>query len=885
MYIDEDYNGLFGGLEKIEVASDLTFPNTIEDIKLTYNSEDIKLITNEGKITRGLEDEVVKVNITLEYDNLKVNKVLEVTILKDDNLYINNVYENLFNNLDLNNVTTDLDFKTSVEGVNISYESLNPNVVSNTGEVTRRAFDEEVVIKIKLTLNSIILSKEIKVTVLKDNNLFVNHIFNLLYEDINLNKLDKNLDLITNLDGVEIAYESQNPNVINNNGVINRGEEDKQAKFVVTLTYEDVIITKELLVTVLKQENIAFPILSAINAKVNQTVTVQGIVIGKVGNSYFINDDNDGIYLYFLGNSYNLGDEIRVTGVKTVFNGLHELKDFTEIDLIRSGVNLPNPIEIQSVNDIIAQSSLYDISNLEIIKFDSIMSGKDNFITAKDSNNKTIEIIISKHTDANSLTAIQNKLKDARVGDKIHLTNAVSTYFNKYQIQLFSANQLILETSTGGIVTNPIKPYYPKSEDMRFIKDELDEFLTSGLNPLGDANVFIIPVNFTDYTISATDLERLELAFFGTSQDTGWESVKTYYDKSSFGKFNFNGDILSPFQTNKPSTYYASKFNQGFDADYEIIKAALEYYDDQIDYSLYDNDNDGYIDGLYFIYATPVWYGEHTGSANDSDLWWAYVYQYYTEDYELYDGVEANYYLWAGIDFMDEAFTYDDYTDEYISINASTYIHETGHMLGLDDYYDYEEEFGPGGGLGGADMMDYTVGDHNSFSKIMLNWVTPLVVSGKSTTVTIESFSTSGDVILVSTNWNNSYFDEYFLIELYTPTGLNAAHAGFNGLYDTVGIRIFHVNAELNPDQTNGYLFLNDNSYTETKLLKPLEADGNNSIENYGIAENSDLFQAGTVFGKSTNYRLSNGLVVNFDINIVSIVDNSATIEIIWENN
>ena len=37
---------------------------------------------------------------------------------------------------------------------------------------------------------------------------------------------------------------------------------------------------------------------------------------------------------------------------------------------------------------------------------------------------------------------------------------------------------------------------------------------------------------------------------------------------------------------------------------------------------------------------------------------------------------------------------------------------------------------------------------------------------------------------------------------------------------------------------------------TSVKLLKPIEADGDNSIEDTWIAENFDLFQAGDVFGK-----------------------------------
>jgi len=51
-----------------------------------------------------------------------------------------------------------------------------------------------------------------------------------------------------------------------------------------------------------------------------------------------------------------------------------------------------------------------------------------------------------------------------------------------------------------------------------------------------------------------------------------------------------------------------------------------------------------------------------------------------------------------------------------------------GHVLGLPDYYDYNTTIGPQGGVGGFDMMDGNWLDHNTFSKYMLDWTTPIVI-------------------------------------------------------------------------------------------------------------------------------------------------------------
>ncbi|MFA6662467.1 MAG: hypothetical protein WCS56_05495, partial [Bacilli bacterium] len=68
-------------------------------------------------------------------------------------------------------------------------------------------------------------------------------------------------------------------------------------------------------------------------------------------------------------------------------------------------------------------------------------------------------------------------------------------------------------------------------------------------------------------------------------------------------------------------------------------------------------------------------------------------------------------------------------------VDAHTFIHETGHLLGAEDYYNYRGTSQP---LGGLDMMDYNIGDHNLWTKMEYGWVDPIVVTGNAK-VTIKT--------------------------------------------------------------------------------------------------------------------------------------------------
>lgn len=391
--------------------------------------------------------------------------------------------------------------------------------------------------------------------------------------------------------------------------------------------------------------------------------------------------------------------------------------------------------------------------------------------------------------------------------------------------------------------------------------------LSYGLPSTGNSKALVIPVEFIDYKAPANMKTNLEKAFFGTSEDTGWESLTSYYNKASYGKLNIEGTVLDVYNTNKTSTYYNRKYIAGEDADYLIIKDVLEYYDNQINYDEYDSNNDGYIDALYIVYTAPIDY------VDESSMWWAYTYEYYTEDYEFYDNVEADFYCFFGYDFLFE----ETVSGKYIKLNTETIIHESGHLLGLDDYYDYDDSKGPDGGLGGGDMMDYNVGDHNPFSKILMGWVIPYVVTD-SCSITLDTFYSSGQCILLIDEFS-TIFDEYYLIDYYSPDGLNKLEAGYNGLFSSSGIRVYHVDATLTTEEIYSALdiYKYNNSDTVHKLIKLVQASGKNTIENGEYSTNADLFKFNKEYTLNSWY--SNNNVV-FKFNAEALNNTSVRIDI-----
>ena len=384
----------------------------------------------------------------------------------------------------------------------------------------------------------------------------------------------------------------------------------------------------------------------------------------------------------------------------------------------------------------------------------------------------------------------------------------------------------------------------------------------------------VIPIKFTNSS-SDYDLSRLEKAFNGSSNDTGWYSLKSYYETVSYGNLRFNANILAPFETGEKYRSSAAS-----NSDLKYIVNALKYYDDTIDYSVYDQNEDGKLDAVYFIYLAPY------DSTGYSDLWWAYCTEQngYT-DYS-FDGLEFDWYMWASFEFFDEAiYAYYDNSGKfvesksiYVDINCETIIHETGHLLGLDDYYDYDMDNGVKGGLGSFNMMDCNQGDQDPFSKAILGWLSPTVITYSDYEKEVKSFTDNGDAIIISKNGSGSFFDdELYIIVYYTPTGVNELKKDCDcGLPSVSGFAIYHIDSTIVSkeylDSANYALnsleiFKYNNGGASRKLIDLVLATGSDAIdtEDYYVVTDDDLFKNGSSINSLTWYDGSSlGCTISF---------------------
>jgi hypothetical protein len=176
-------------------------------------------------------------------------------------------------------------------------------------------------------------------------------------------------------------------------------------------------------------------------------------------------------------------------------------------------------------------------------------------------------------------------------------------------------------------------------------------------------------------------------------------------------------------------------------------------------------------------------------------------------------------------------------------------IHETGHMLGLDDYYSYDRDGSP---AGMCDMMDFNIGDHNGYSKMLLGWIKPRFVDGSESdfTLSLSSFTENGDCIILrntSTDpWNKTPFDEYLLLQYYTPTGLNEKDAagypewraaGQGGLYKQPGLQLFHVDSRVTTAQGD----YTDALSPTTSLILPASNTPSSSLDIEATLKNGNV--------------------------------------------
>lgn len=297
---------------------------------------------------------------------------------------------------------------------------------------------------------------------------------------------------------------------------------------------------------------------------------------------------------------------------------------------------------------------------------------------------------------------------------------------------------------------------------------------SKGLPTLGDVKMvcFLMETPDRPFVRTKADFENL-FNQLGYNYGGATGSVRDFFRECSYNALNLTTDILGPFTANHDMEYYV---NRG----YRLVEEGIAQADNDVDFSIYDNDNDGVVDGVFMIFSG---HGQEAGGG--SDCIWSHA-SYVSGTYA--DGVEFGRYACA---------------PELRGASGSgiTYIgvicHELGHSFGAPDYYDTDyEENGQCSGTGTWDLQGSgswnnsgkTPAHPNPRSKIFTyNWAecTTLTTTQEITLPSSRLYKNA--FYRINTNTNN----EFFLIE-------NRQLEGFDNNIPGHGMMIYHQHADIN---------------------------------------------------------------------------------------
>lgn len=238
-----------------------------------------------------------------------------------------------------------------------------------------------------------------------------------------------------------------------------------------------------------------------------------------------------------------------------------------------------------------------------------------------------------------------------------------------------------------------------------------------------------------------------------------------YFDAQFGGTVEFDFDVSEMITLPGTRASYGKNDSNGDDSRAaEMVIHACQLADNDIDFSLYDDDDDGIIDNVFIFFAG----GDEANGAGEDCIWshaWN-VWRGAGYDINL-DGKKLDRYACTAE--FDSILSSSGYKD--ILTGIGTFCHEYSHTLGLMDMYDtdYEESGGISGGVWmSTSLMDYGNNNNNgntppyfnAVEREMLGICNPVTIDADGT-FRLEPINISGQAYRIDTDNE----DEYYLIE------------------------------------------------------------------------------------------------------------------------
>ena len=323
----------------------------------------------------------------------------------------------------------------------------------------------------------------------------------------------------------------------------------------------------------------------------------------------------------------------------------------------------------------------------------------------------------------------------------------------------------------------------------------------------------VILIDFKDKSFCSANPQEFYTEMFSTENLTGFHdpfnnqdvtcpgSVRDYFRDQSNGAFQPPFDVYGPYRATygSPSSPYQARAAQCQSLASTIFTNALKAADDEVDFSRYDNNNDGKIDMVYFLVAGY----SSSYSGNNSGYLWPHAsnlsWTYYAFDNKKIDRYASS----------TELYGFESTPSSVAVEGIGTVAHEFSHVLGLPDFYDtdYDEGGGQSHDPGGWDVMagggDYNLGrcpaGYTFFERYALGWAYPRTITGPGS-FTLNPVNTSREGYILRTSVPN----EYFTIENRQKTGWDAYIPGHGMIVtrvDSTNVNVWTQNkVNCNPD-------------------------------------------------------------------------------------
>lgn len=380
----------------------------------------------------------------------------------------------------------------------------------------------------------------------------------------------------------------------------------------------------------------------------------------------------------------------------------------------------------------------------------------------------------------------------------------------------------------------------------------------------GERKGLIILANFTDKKFSMDDPKAL---YDRIANEINYNegkfkgSVRDYFHDNSYGKFQLTFDIVGPVELSHNIAYYGRNQSNIAGNDIrpeEMVREAVLAVDDEVDFSIYDWDNDGEVDQIFVVYAG---YNEAQGGAANTIWPHMSLLKAYNKEVTL-DNVTINTYACSS-ELANSSGTQVD--------GIGTICHEFSHCMGFPDMYDTSyRNFG----MGDWSLMNsgcyngdgYRPSAYTSYERMTCGWLEPLELKEAVKVKGMKGLTEGGESYIIYAD--NQARTEYYLLENRQPVswddalpgkGLMITHIDYdptiwkNNSVNTTGyynghqrLTIYHADNNEGgyykySDAGDLYPYQNNNSWTSSSLPAAVQYKGTDTAKKLEDREVTDI--------------------------------------------